>query len=249
LRRVIFHYHLFKNAGTSVDHILKNSFPDGWAEREFRFTKNQWPYEDIASWVDENPDIVAFSSHTARLPVPVVSNVEVFPVIFFRHPMLRLHSGYNYERTQDAETPGAKMAKDLSFQDYLAWRLTRPRDASARNFQSNRLSHMFRPERGMLTEVKDLEALTLRALDNLPFLGFVEKFDDSMKTLAKSLARKGLDLKLSSVQENVNSDLSISPEARIQVIRNEIDEETFEKFEAMNEVDLKVYDIVKSWYG
>jgi len=249
LRRAVFHFHLFKNAGSSVDKILRDSFPGGWAELEFRFTKKHWPYEEIENWIKETPDIQAYSSHTARMPLPAVEDVELFPVIFIRHPLIRLHSGYKYEREQNAETPGAIKAKEVDFKGYLAWRLERPRDASARNFQSNRLSHMFRPERGKLTEQIDLEGLTMKALEALPFIGFVEKFDQSMESLAKILARRNMELKLSEARENVNTALSGSTEDRLAAIEAEIGEEVRAQFTEQNKVDLKVYDIVKSWYG
>lgn len=249
MRRAVFHFHLFKNAGSSVDKILRDSFPGGWGEREFRFTKKRWPYDEIKTWIEETPDLQAYSSHTARMPLPDIENTELFPVIFIRHPLIRLHSGFKYELEQQAETPGAKKAKETDFKGYLSWRLSRPNDASARNFQSNRLSHMFRPERGMLTENNDMEDLTMRALEALPFVGFVEKFDQSMSTLARSLARKGLDLKLSSARENVNSDPNITTEKRLTKIQAEIGEEVMEQFQAQNAIDLRVYEIVKSWYG
>lgn len=249
MRRAVFHFHLFKNAGSSVDKILRDSFPGGWAELEFRFTKKHWPYEEIENWIKETPDIQAYSSHTARMPLPAVEDVELFPVIFIRHPLIRLHSGYKYEREQKAETPGAIKAKEVDFKGYLAWRLERPRDASARNFQSNRLSHMFRPERGKLTEQIDLEGLTMKALEALPFIGFVEKFDQSMESLAKILARRNMELKLSEARENVNTALSGSTEDRLAAIEAEIGEEVRAQFTEQNKVDLKVYDIVKSWYG
>jgi hypothetical protein len=34
-RTIILHYHLFKNAGTSVDAILKRNFGDKWVTSEF----------------------------------------------------------------------------------------------------------------------------------------------------------------------------------------------------------------------
>ncbi len=249
MRQAVFHFHLFKNAGSSIDRILRDSFPGAWQEREFRFTKKHWPYEEIENWIRETPEILAYSSHTARMPLPQIDGVELFPIIFIRHPLIRLYSGYKYELEQDAETPGALKAKEVDFKGYLAWRLERPRDASARNFQSNRLSHMFRPERGMLTENQDLENLALKALDALPFIGFVEKFDQSMKTLARSLARRHLDLKLSDVRENVNSDLGKSTEDRLSEIYEEVGEDVISQFQKQNSVDLKIYNIVKDWYG
>lgn len=249
MRKAVFHFHLFKNAGSSVDRILQDSFPDRWAEREFRFTKKSWPYDEIKAWIQETPDFLAYSSHTARLPLPDIKGVELLPIIFVRHPLIRLYSAYRYERNQDASTPGASKAKEVDFDGYLKWRLGRPNDASAKNFQSNRLSHLLRPERGQLTETEDMEELALSALHQLPFIGLVEQFGPSIGSLSRLLARWDLELKPAQVRENVNSDLSQSAEERLTIIRQELSDEIFEQYTAQNAVDLKVYDTVKSWYG
>jgi hypothetical protein len=54
-RTIILHYHLLKNAGTSVDPILKRNFGDKWATREFL------PMGDnntglVEEWIRETPD-------------------------------------------------------------------------------------------------------------------------------------------------------------------------------------------------
>jgi len=232
-----------------VDKILQESFPDQWAEKEFRFTKAHWPYEDIKSWINETPDIKAYSSHTARMPLPQLDDIELFPIVFIRHPLIRLYSGYKYELEQDADTPGARKAKETNFKDYLIWRFGRPNDASARNFQANRFSHMFSPERGRLTEQDEVETHAMKALDVLPFVGLVERFDASIRLLNMSLERRGLDLKSIEARENINSDLSVSTEDRIKKIKAEIGDEVYETFEAKNAVDLKVYETVRQWYG
>ena len=248
MRQAVFHFHLFKNAGSSVDKVLKDSFPGAWQEKEFRFTKKHWPYEEIRDWIISTPDIVAYSSHTARLPLPKLDDVEIFPIIFIRHPLIRLYSGFRYERDQDADTPGARKAKEADFKTYLDWRLSRKNDASAKNFQANRLSHLFRAERGRLTEQVDLEKLAMQALDSLPFIGFVEQFDQSIASLSRALARRGLEISTSDAKENVNSDLTVSTEDRVAAIRDDIGEELFARYCEINAVDLKIYKLVKSWY-
>jgi hypothetical protein len=38
-RNVILHFHLFKNAGTSLDALLKENFPTQWLTKEFESNK------------------------------------------------------------------------------------------------------------------------------------------------------------------------------------------------------------------
>jgi hypothetical protein len=98
---LLFHYHLFKNAGTSVDEILSRNFGRHWVEQEF----NDVPTPGSASqlvheFLAERPGIKAVSSHTARLPAPELAERVTLPIIFVRHPIDRLKSAYNFEREQ-----------------------------------------------------------------------------------------------------------------------------------------------------
>lgn len=249
MRHVIFHVHLFKNAGSSFDRILRDSFPVGWAEKEFKFTLKTNSYAEVKEWIEATPEIQAYSSHTALLPLPEIDKVEIFPVIFIRHPLVRQYSGYRYEVEQDAKTPGAIHAKKMNFDEYLLWRMGRRRDYSVRNFQALRLAHA---TRSYVENIRDQEAIMQHAmscLNGLPFIGLVEEFEQSVETLAKLLARRGLQLKVSKSQENVNSDISVSTEKRIELIREELSETTFKKYLEINAVDLKVYNTVRTWYG
>ncbi|MHC4588862.1 MAG: hypothetical protein ACYTAQ_05875 [Planctomycetota bacterium] len=61
--------------------------------------------------VRERPDVIAFSSHQARFPVPTDDAVEFHPIIFLRHPITRVASVYAFERRQRKDTPGAVKAR------------------------------------------------------------------------------------------------------------------------------------------
>ena len=50
MRTVILHYHLFKNAGTSVDRLLQRNFPDAWATREFSGRNNT---AQVIEWISQ----------------------------------------------------------------------------------------------------------------------------------------------------------------------------------------------------
>jgi hypothetical protein len=60
MRKIIFHYHLFKNAGTSIDALLKTNFAHQWLSAEFNhaYALNQ---QQVSQWLLQNPQAVAFS--------------------------------------------------------------------------------------------------------------------------------------------------------------------------------------------
>ena len=94
-RTVILHYHLFKNAGTSVDRLLKDNVADRWVTGEFPANGGN-NSGLVADWIRPTPDAVAFSSHTMLGPLPFVDDVQIISLIFLRDPIARIISAYTF---------------------------------------------------------------------------------------------------------------------------------------------------------
>ncbi|MDG3040952.1 sulfotransferase family protein [Roseicyclus marinus] len=175
-RTIILHYHLFKNAGTSVDAILKRNFPGKWVTREFpAMGGNNTPL--VEAWIRETPEAIAYSSHTMMGPIPQIDGVRVISFLLLRDPIERIKSAYRFERTQTADTWGARLAKEHDFEGYVRARLARPGDRQCRNFQTYRLASLMPGEGTELDRAK-------RALKALSVVGRVEAFDVAMRRLA-----------------------------------------------------------------
>jgi hypothetical protein len=176
-RPVILHYHLFKNAGTSVDAVLKRNFGKLWEEVEFPPPGQEDHAKAIHGFIAERKNLVAVSSHTLSCPPPVFADVIVLPIVFVRQPLKRLRSAYEFERKQVADTAGAKLAKTTDFAGYLRTRLAVAGDRSCRNFQTYRLARLL-PQDGRSERDR-----AFATLDQLPFVGLVEEFSKSMRKL------------------------------------------------------------------
>jgi hypothetical protein len=250
IRKVIIHYHLFKNAGTSVDKLLKVNFPNRWVTREFPDGPRQGKIAQVESWVRQEQDATAFSSHTAPLPPPTIDGLEVFPILFVRHPIDRIASVYAFERVQAQNGVsgfGAVLARNTTMAGYIEVRLSLGGDRQCRNFHVGRLAQVFtgvaRPEGGDETE------LALRALEALPFVGSVEKFDQSIDKLRIWLTPHFPDFQSIAVAENVTSDRSIPMEQRLEKIRLEIGDDLYRVLCDANSGDLAVYEDVRNRIG
>ena len=178
IRTIILHYHLFKNAGTSIDSILQDNFHERWVTKEFKSLTNNSP--DVTQWIIDNPEAIAFSSHTMNGPVPKIAGVKIISIAMLRDPIKRIISAYKFERMQNSETWGAQLAKQLSFEEYVVRRLQEDGDTQCRNFQTERLATL-RP--GDQPKVQR----AIAALEDLSVVGTVEDFSNSLANIASKI--------------------------------------------------------------
>ncbi|MEM7491949.1 MAG: sulfotransferase family 2 domain-containing protein [Pseudomonadota bacterium] len=242
-RPVIVHFHLFKNAGTSVDRILQNNFGEGeWAEIEGPDNKKLDP-APLVEFIRENPALKAVSSHTAVVSVPEYDDIELLPIFFVRHPIDRIRSAYDFERKQDADTPGAKRAKEGDFESYLDWRLSTPAPFQVTNFHAARLKdfHEFTPARQQHLFLPRAKT----AMDALPFIGIVEDFDASMARFAEFLRPYFPEFKASSERENTTAPGGHSLNDNLTAFKNRIGADVYAKLEQINEIDFELYELAK----
>ncbi|MDG1530729.1 MAG: glycosyltransferase [Paracoccaceae bacterium] len=172
MRTVILHYHLFKNAGTSVDQVLRKNFGNKWITAEFPPAGGN-NSAMIGAWIRQNPDAVAFSTHTGAGPVPVVKDVNIISVMFLRDPIERIKSAYRFETKQGVDNFGSVLARHTDFNGYVRTRLALPNDRQCRNFQTNRLASVNPGPENELTRAK-------AAKKQISLIGYVEEFDASM---------------------------------------------------------------------
>ena len=236
MRKVIFHYHLFKNAGTSLDSQLQANVPEGkWLTQEFPapLAPNR---KGVAEWIQGEQDALVFSSHTAYLPPPDLPGVKVLPVIFIRHPIDRIASVHAFERRQDSEEFGAVLARHTDLAGYIESRLALSFDRLCRNFHSQRLAFMYGEDVG------PDKVRAEKALANLPFVGVVDRFEESLIRLQQWLQTEGFNFTLKPVKENVTRDTDQNLSEKLNAIRQEIGDSIYQKLLAANEEDLLLYE-------
>ena len=240
-RQVLVHHHLFKNAGTSVDHILKKNFGNTWTEIEGPDSK-KLTQEDLIKHLNQSPQIKAISSHTAEI-VPLNSvDFHLIPILFFRHPIDRIRSAYDFERIQNVDTPGAKMAKTGSFNDYFEWRLSSGSPWQVSNFHAFRLKDYFEPISNSNADRFLPNALDV--IDSLPVFGLVERFEESMKLIELYLNKFFPKFKTFSSHEN-RSRRYYSLGENLSEFSDQIGHQTYKRLLEKNYMDLSIYDYAK----
>ncbi|CAA0098203.1 Uncharacterised protein [Halioglobus japonicus] len=241
MRSVILHYHLFKNAGTSLDESFKANFEaDQWVTQEFPSDahKNQ---KQLHKWIAQSDKARCFSSHTASLPPPKIEGVRIFPVIFLRHPIDRVASVYAFERKQGSDTYGSELARSTDLSGYVEARLSRLHDYQCRNFHVNRFAAMFPRSPGSVLERAQQAAL------NLPFVGVVSRFEQSLQKLEIALRDFGFpDITLKSTQKNVSRDIDMTMDERLEEIRDKMSPAMYQALIEANRDDIAFFDAVDS---
>lgn len=98
IRYVLVHYHIFKNAGSTIEYVLQRAFGN-----RFRAVHGPQPDSvlfgvDLARFLAKNPEVTAVSSHHLKYPLPVLPRTQIFDCCFLRDPIQRLWSMHKYLR-------------------------------------------------------------------------------------------------------------------------------------------------------
>lgn len=239
-QRIVIHYHIFKNAGTSVDASLRHSFGDRWRSFEGPHPHAIQSSENLGGFIAANPHLVAISSHLARPPIP---NARCLPVAFLRHPLLRAYSVYNFTR-RDPSQPYSDVAQDFGFPGYIAWALRKePGSIVIRNYQVVHLSDAsWRADHilNACAQRSDLEQAR-QLLTDWAVVGIVEQFNLSARVFQTLYGADVPDLALLPRWENSTSASQSAPDEQLESLRHALGESLYADFMDANRLDLALY--------
>ncbi|WP_346839860.1 sulfotransferase family 2 domain-containing protein [Microbulbifer sp. SAOS-129_SWC] len=239
MRKLILHYHLFKNAGSSIDEILKGSFGDSWTSFDKDTASAKILPAEMRAFIDENPQVRAVSSHQVMPPLPQ-GDFEVFPIVFLRHPLDRVRSAYLFEWKKQL---GLTVPKG-SFADYVREKLDSCSRGPIANYQVFQLSNTAcegeKPAHDSDTQKRLVRAQTFLA--ELPFFGLVERFQESLERMHFYLKYHFPDLKVVNRQVNTTQDTGKHIEERLLEVRQQLGEALYGELIDRNRQDLELYN-------
>ncbi len=242
MRKIILHYHLFKNSGTSLDVLLKKSFPNSWVTQEFTGSAPS-RREAVIRWILNETEAISFSSHTAAPLQAEIENIEVFPISFVRHPIDRIASAYTFERKQNLDNFGSILARNTSLGGYIDVHLSLGHDSQCKNF-------LLRHFASFIEETsQDREIRAVKVVDTLPFIGLVQEYTESIKRLSEWLRPHFPAFQPIVFEANVTRDISLPLEERLSLIRQEIGPGLYQKVTDANKADFMLYERVKQRYS
>jgi hypothetical protein len=238
MQYVIVHYHIFKNAGSTIEDILDQSFGARFDRLETPDSGSIIPNADVARWLRARPKLRAFSSHQIRYPLPRIPGCLLFDICFLRDPLDRLRSFYDYFRQKpNPSDPISNLANEYTLGDF-ATRLIVHHPRYIRNSQVNFLACA-----GSSAEPdeRDLD-LAIRRITATSFLGVVDCFEQSAIAGADSLQYAFPELKCDRPPANTSKGMVGTVNDRIAGLRLACGESVYEELFRITALDRRLVE-------
>jgi hypothetical protein len=243
---VILHYHIFKNAGTTLQSILERNFGSQFAAFDSKNPDALIGNDSFLRFLEEHPDIAAVSSHNLRPPKPENEAFAFHDIVYLRHPLTRLFSMYVfYRRSENVADALTVEAKKLDIADFFRFLI------------ENYPNHAMNPQVGYLANGgskiptdSELERAKLIA-SQAAILGVTDLFDLGA-VRAEYLLRDWFDrrtilkrLDFSYAAENVSSELPRDLDVEVQKLREACGDSLFERLCELNALDISLVESVR----
>lgn len=237
---LLIHYHIFKNAGTSFEWALRQTFGDRFRQYDSAVPGGLISQRELVQLIRREPHLAAISSHQAVPPAPRMLRRKILTSILIRDPIARIGSIYAFERGQKVETPGAIKAKELDFQSYVKWRL-----ATCPAMFCNYQVHFCSGRKLLFGDCarQDLEVAIIR-LDAIDIVGTVRRYGEWL-ALAQSVLGEYDDafyLAPTHLNRSVSKPAETEPEILARLVRDlgsALTEELLER----NELDMCLHQV------
>jgi hypothetical protein len=119
-RYVAIHYHILKNAGTTVESILQREFGETFVRLHGTAPGAILTSAHATEFLTQHPGVRAVSSHHLTYPLPQPPDTVVFDICFLRDPIERLVSYYEHLRRAPDRDPLIQLAQEMNIEKFLA---------------------------------------------------------------------------------------------------------------------------------
>jgi len=242
MRLVILHYHLFKNAGSTIEDILDHSFGGRFGSFETPADRGVLSNDALLGYLEERPGVVAFSSHQIRYPMPVAPGCLFFDICFVRDPLDRLRSFYDYFRQRpNPADPMSDLANSMTLGDFVET-MIRGQPLFVRNNQVNLLACCGDSDE---PGEQDLE-LAIRRMRACAFPGVVDDFEQSVAVGAERLRQAFPELDCQRPAVNVSRGMQGTVADRVVELQAACRPEVFEELVRMTALDRRLVEAVRA---
>jgi len=243
---ILIHFHIFKNAGSSIDHSLLESFGDRWTTFEVSDVHGPFGPQSLESFLTKRPGIQAISSHIEKRFLRLSESI---PIVMLRHPIDRARSVFKFLQRDVSQRYHAFARGSLA--EYVSWELEDPDGGThIRNYQVYHLSHASaRPNNAK-------RAASSRDLDQVrdfllacPAFGLVSEFEASCRQFEAKYRALFPSLSFSSVRLNASPHEAGGEANAIERTRADLGEKLFRRLCEANELDLALYEFARNVFA
>jgi hypothetical protein len=232
IRFVLLHYHIFKNAGSTIEFVLKRAFGQRFATLHGADPNSINSGSDMAAFLLSQPGVAAISSHHLKYPKPALPGLVVFDLCLLRDPLERLASMYKHFRRSPAMDEISARAKQMDLRSFFDL-LIQEHPHMVNNVQVNILANASAYTRP--PDSTDLAA-ALHIVRESSAIGVVDLFDQSMVAAEYFLRPAFPALRLEYVRQNAsnNGDAAAAPDSQF---RDALGPVVFVQLQKMNQLD------------
>jgi len=235
---VCIHFHIFKNAGTTIDSVLEENFNKQAVRLDIEKNDEILPMDVVINYLNFNPNVKSISCHQIRFPLPKNISYNLIPMLFIRHPIDRVFSIYHYnKRRKDKERIVSQLGMLGSPEVYIKSLLEHKTNRSAQNFQVLFLS---KNDLSSQLNTNDFN-LALTRIRNCPILGIVDRLDESLVVAEEFLKNYFPNIDLAYSPRNISEERNTDLNKKLKESRTQVSSKLWDKLMSENELDLKLY--------
>jgi hypothetical protein len=234
---VILHYHIFKNAGTTIYSILERHFGSRLASLESGHFNSMLRNEAFLDFLQRRPKLRAVSTHHLLPPKPEHPDFVFHDVLFLRNPLARLSSMRDfYRRSEITEDPLTSEAKHTTTAEFMRL-LIEKYPQHVNNAQVSCLS----------ARILDGKEPNLQMAFNIAcqtnVLGVTELFDVGAILAEQSLAPFFGSINFGDGAQNLSSMAPRELSVHLRQFRDACGETVYEKLVSSNSLDLALLEV------
>lgn len=237
-RPIVVHFHIFKNAGTTIDWILQKNFAiDAVKFDDLQRAANIYPPEKIVEMATKYNYAKSLSSHQIRFPLPKADDFTFLPIVFVRHPIDRAVSIYNFTKIEDRDDAYHRLAKSSTLKQFVE-----------ANFENKEYTHLKNPQtRWLAQEIKEFNpplrlARAIEYINSSAIIGVVDRIDESLVVAENILRPFFPKIDMAYISQNVSIGRTGTLEEKLAQIRKEIGDNTMLKLKMRNDLDFQIYE-------
>jgi hypothetical protein len=249
MKNMFIFVHIAKTAGTTMQHILQNTFKKDYLPlysiRKDDFLNNI----EVQSIASIHSTSNCISSHDIVCPIlqPNTIKIKYIPFTFFRDPVERIFSEYFFHK---GRIERGLIEKEAPFHDFKAWyefminygyKISDGRWTFGKNMQ------LYYIDSNM-----NLEHAKDRLLNEFLFSGVTERFDESLIILKQKFKKFNIDLQIEYIEQNVTKNiLDFSEEKKL--VRKEytqmVKDNNQEEYNLLDFVNKQLDEEIKNYNG